>query len=640
MHLANRAIMQATHLGYCAEDGIVNARLIEFYKTRAKFKPGLIIVGGCYTDSLARSGPTMIGLSEDSHIEGLRDLVDAIHSYDVPVAAQLYHAGRYSHSLFLGTEPVSASSEPSRLFRSTPRPLSKNEIKQTVENFGKAAARAKKAGFDAVEIIGSAGYLINQFLAKATNKRQDAYNGDLRARARFALEVVKSVRTYVGNDYPLFYRLSGDDFVPKGNTLHDTKTLAPWLVESGVDCVNVTGGWHETRVPQTTMDVPRGHFAYLAEEISEVVDVPVVACNRINSPGIAERILQRGKAQLIGMSRGFIADPEIIEKVRSTRESEIRSCIACNLGCLDKVFRLEPVICAINPLAGYESERKLGPQSTGNIAVVGGGPSGMEAARVLALRGFSVTLFEKDPRIGGLLRLLSHVPLRGEYATYVVHMERTLKHLGISLKTGHEVNASELQSGNFDHIVLATGMIASAPPIDGVEGPHVISAFDILSSGGNDLGRVSVIGGGSIGCHVALYVTGRAKSVDLFVLEDRIGSDIGISSRWVILKALKERGVHIHEQAEISQITSKYVMMSYGDAMSMIETDMVIVATPPDPRTRILEKLRKNGFPINDERLSLPDQKGAVSLIGSATGSMNLLECIHDAFQFANSLEF
>ncbi len=639
LHLANRVIMLATHLGYCVEDGLVNNRLIEFYKARAKFQPGLIMIGGCYTDSLARSGPTMIGISEDTHIPGLEKLVDAIHEYDVPAAAQLYHAGRYSHPLFLGTDPVSASAEPSRLFRSTPRPLSKKEIIHTVENFGRAAARAKVAGFDAVEIIGSAGYLINQFLAKATNKRKDEYNGDLKARARFALEVIESIRSHVAKDYPIFYRLSGDDFVAKGNSLKENKMLAPWLVEAGVDCLNVTGGWHETRVPQTTMDVPRGHFAYLAEAISEVVDIPVVACNRINSPSVAESILQRGKAKLIGMSRGFIADPEFMEKVRTGREHEIRNCIACNLGCLDKVFRLEPVICSINPFAGYELERELGPRSTGKIAVVGGGPSGMEVARVLTLRGFSVTLFEKENQLGGLLRLLSRVPLRGEYASYVVHMQRELKRLGVSLKLGHEATAVDLQAGAFDHIVLATGMIASAPPIDGVEGPHVTSAFDILSSGGNDLGRVSVIGGESIGCHVALYAAGRANSVDLFVLEDRIGADIGISTRWVILKALKERGVQIHEQADISQITSKYVMVNYGDAMSMIEADMVVVATSPDPRTRLLEKLRKIGFPINTERLSVIHEASSVTPVGSVNGPMNLLECIHDAFEFANNLE-
>lgn len=628
LHLTNRAVFLATHLGYSDADGKVNQRILEFYMERAKYHPGLIIVGGCYTEILGRSGPTMIGLSDDSHISGLSELVKGIHKYDTPVAAQLYHAGRYSHPAFLGEDPVSASSVPSRIFRSTPRPLTLDEIQQTVENFGLAAERAKRAGFDAVEIIGSAGYLINQFLAKKTNKRKDEYNGDLKARAKFAIEVVKSVRSHVGPCYPLLYRMSGDDFIEQGMKLRDNKILAPWLVGAGVDCLNVTGGWHETRVPQTTMDVPRGHYAYLAEEISETIDVPVVACNRISSPTIAERILQRGKVQLIGMSRGFISDPEIIEKIRTQRENEIRNCIACNLGCLDKVFALEPVICAINPVAGYESIRQLGPKGSGNVAVVGAGPSGMETARVLALRGYSVTLFEKEKYLGGLLRLISRVPLRGEFASYIIYMERELKRLGVSIKLDHEVTPADFKSDSFDHIVIATGMIAGAPPIDGVEGPHVISAYDLLSSGGKDLGHVAVIGGASLGCYAALYAADNATSVDLFVLEDRLGEDLGITTRWVILEALKEKEIQIHKKADISQITSKYVMLSYGDAMSMIEADIVIVATTPEPRTRLLEKLK--GFGEIGEK---------VIAIGSVNGHTNLLDCIHEAFLFANGLE-
>jgi len=617
--------MLATHLGYCDGNGIINDRVIEFYRARARYHPGLIIVGGCYIDNLGRSGPTMIGISDETHIEGLTQLVKAIHDFDVPVAAQLYHAGRYSHPILLRAEPVSASNVPSRLFRSTPRSLSIDEIKRTTENFGTAASRAKEAGFDAVEIIGSAGYLINQFLARSTNKRKDEYNGDLKSRAKFVLEVIESVRAHVGDDYPIFYRMSGEDFIENGMKLKDNMKLAPWLVRAGVDCINVTGGWHETRIPQTTMDVPRGHYAYLAEAISDVVDVPVVACNRINSPTVAEKILQRGKAKLIGMSRGFIADPEILEKIRTNRSKEIRNCIACNLGCLDNVFKLEPVICAINPLAGYETERQLGPKGNGRIAIVGGGVSGMEAARILAMRGFDVTVYEKEKHLGGLLNLLARVPLRGEYVSYVIHMRRELDRLGVTVKLGHEATLSGLTSGGFDFTIIAAGTIPGAPPIDGVEGPNVTSAFDVLSSRSDDLGKVSVIGGNSIGCHTALYAAGRSESVDLFVLEDRVGEDIGLSTRWVIMKALKERGVNIHKQAEISQITSKYIMISFGDAMSMIETDTVIVASSPVPRTRLLEKLQKTEHPVG--------------VIGSAKRNMNLLECIHDAFEFANNFE-
>ncbi|MCK5152468.1 MAG: FAD-dependent oxidoreductase, partial [Candidatus Thorarchaeota archaeon] len=397
---------------------------------------------------------------------------------------------------------------------------------------------------------------------------------------------------------------------------------APWLVEAGVDCINVTGGWHETRVPQTTMDVPRGHFAYLAEGIAEVVDVPVVACNRINSPTIAERILQRGKAQLIGMSRGFIADPELPEKVRAGKNETIRNCIGCNLGCLDKVFLLEPVICAINPLAGYEYERKIGPPGKGNIAVIGAGPAGMETARILKLRGFDVTLYEKDDRVGGLLNLASKVPLRGEFATYVVHMERELNRLGVKLKLGHRATVEALVESKYDAIVCATGTIASAPPIDGVEMAHVTSAYNVIGREMENLRKVSILGASALGCYAALDLASRATRVDLFSFGNRVGDDIGLSTRWVIMKALKDRKIKIREEEKIDQITSSYLMLDGGEETTLVKTNTVVTASKPQPRTRLIEKLEAAGI--------------SVELVGSVKRSMNLLDCVHDAFSFAN----
>ncbi|TFG31142.1 NADH:flavin oxidoreductase, partial [Candidatus Thorarchaeota archaeon] len=253
LRLENRLIMLATHLGYCGEDGKVTDKLVRFYEERARYRPALIVVGGCYTEHLGKSSPTMIGISRDEHIEGLKLLVDSIHSFSLPVAAQLYHAGRYAHSLVLEQQAVSASAVKCRLTRETPRALSLDEIQETITNFSIAAQRAKKAGFDAVEILGSAGYIINQFLAKATNQRTDEYGGDFESRSRFPLEVVSSVRKAVGPKFPILYRMSGEDFVPDGLTLADNQQLAPRLVEAGVNCLDVTGGWHETRVPQITM---------------------------------------------------------------------------------------------------------------------------------------------------------------------------------------------------------------------------------------------------------------------------------------------------------------------------------------------------------------------------------------------------
>jgi 2,4-dienoyl-CoA reductase (NADPH2) len=623
--LENRLVMLATHLGYNDEDGNVTDRLLAFYRERAKYRPGLIIVGGCYTEHLGMSIPTMIGISRDEHIEGLRKLTDLIHSFKVPVAAQLYHAGRYAHSFILGEQAVSASPVPCRLTREIPRELSIEEIQQTIENFGKAAKRARKSGFDAVEIIGSAGYIINQFLAKATNQRDDEYGGDFETRSRFPLEIIDVIRSAVGNDFPILYRMSGEDFVPDGFTLEDNKILAPKLVKAGVDCLNVTGGWHETRVPQITMDVPRGHYSYLAESIAEVVKIPVIACNRINSISVAESILSRGKAQLIGMSRGLIADSTFPEKAREGKHNLIRTCIACNQGCLDHVFMMEPVTCAINPIAGFESERFLGPHGQGRIAVVGGGPAGMEASRVLALRGFNVTIFEERNRLGGLLNLASKVPGRGEFAAYVSYMEQELASLNIKINLNTLANTRLLSAGNYDCIFCATGTVAGAPPIDGVEGSHVTTAFDAISLGFDNLGTVAMIGGGALGCYTALALASKADKIKVFDSDEMIGVDLGRTSRWVILKHLNEKNIELNVNSRVVDIDTKYITVLQDGKYSHVNANTVVLATRPQSRDRLAVQLRKNGI--------------RVETIGSITKPMNLLEVIHSSFNFASRFE-
>ncbi|MFW9863986.1 MAG: FAD-dependent oxidoreductase [Candidatus Thorarchaeota archaeon] len=624
LELENRLIHLATHLGYCEEDGVVTDKLVEFYKERAQYRPGLIIVGGCFIERHGSSGPTMIGISRDEHIEGLMRLTDSIHVFDVPAAAQLYHAGRYVHSLILGEQAVSASAVPCRLTREIPRALSIEEIMNTVANFGHAAGRAKQAGFDAVEIIGSAGYLINQFLARATNKRDDEYGGDLGSRARFALEVVKTVRDAVGPELPILYRMSGEDFVDEGNTLDDNKILAPWLVEAGVDCINVTGGWHETRVPQLTMDVPRGHFAYLAEGIAEVVDVPVAACNRINSPTVAERILARGKADLIGMCRGFLSDSMIMEKMRSGEVDKIRTCVGCNQGCLDMVFQLQAVTCAINPQAGYELKRKLGPKGNGNIGIIGAGIAGLEAARVLALRGFKVTLFDENNRVGGLLNLASRIPGRGEFAVYIVHQEREMKRLGVDLRLSSRASVDSIKDAGFDRIVFAGGTHTAAPPIEGVELPHVATVRDVIERSPDNLGRVAVIGGNALGCYASIFLKSRADNVELFEKGDRIGRDLGRTTRWVIIKAMAEKGVTMHLNAEIAQIAKDYVQVISKDELTLVGIDTVVVAASPRPKTRFVDAANAMGLPVD--------------VIGSAAGHEWLIDIIHGAYDYANKL--
>ncbi len=409
-----------------------------------------------------------------------------------------------------------------------------------------------------------------------------------------------------------------------GNTLEDNKKVVQWLEDAGVDCFNVTGGWHETRVPQITMNVPRGHFVYLAEGIAESVDVPVIACNRINSPTIAERILERGKVQLIGMSRGFIADPELPQKIRAGRSGSIRTCIGCN-ACLDQVFTLQPVICAINPIAGFELKRNIGSHGSGKIAVIGAGPAGLEASRVLRLRDFDVTLFEEQATPGGLLRQAAKIPGRGEFASYTTHMWREMRKLGVDLRLNTRADASMLNDMGFDFIVCTTGTVSGAPELDGVEMPHVMSAVDAIELMPQDLGTVAIVGGGALGCYTALRLSSNAESVHIFEKGISLGKDLGRTSRWVIMHDLRERGVELHKNVEVKQITREYVVLTENVQKQLFSADTVVLATEPYPRLRLVDKLRAKGTKLE--------------LVGSVERKMNLLETVHRAFQFASGLE-
>ena len=348
MSLRNRIVMTAMHLGYTPASEVTD-RLIAFYRARASGGAGLIIVGGCVIDEFGGM-LGMIGIRDDCFIPGLEKLTAAVKGEGAGIAAQLYQAGRYTHSVMIGgRKPFSSSAVRSRLTGETPRALELEEIPGVQDAFASAALRAKKAGFDAVEVLGSAGYLISQFLSPITNLREDRYGGPLENRMRFGLEVVEKVRRAVGPDYPILMRLAGNDFMPGSHTNREARIFAAEAEKAGIDLFNVTGGWHETRVPQLSTFVPRSAYVYLAQGVKSAVSVPVIASNRINDPQLAEDILREGQADLVTMARGLIADPELPNKAREGRTEEICRCIACNQGCFDSIFNLRSVTCLVNP---------------------------------------------------------------------------------------------------------------------------------------------------------------------------------------------------------------------------------------------------------------------------------------------------
>ena len=383
----NRIVMPAMHLNFTM-GGEVTDQLIDFYRARAEGGAGLIIIGGCAIDTVGGFF-FLIGMHEDRFVPGLKRFVDEVSKdNDVRLCAQLYQAGRYAFSAFTQQQPIAPSPLGSAYNKETPREMTKEDIATVQQSFVDAARRAKEAGFHAVEILGSAGYLISQFISPASNKRTDEYGGSLENRARFGVEIVRRVKAEVGEDMAVLIRVAGNDFVPGGHANAESAQAARLFQEAGVDAINVTGGWHESRVPQITMGVPEGAYTYLAAGIRANVDVPVISSNRLGDPLLAAQVLANGHADLIAMGRPLIADPDLPNKVAQGQVDAIRPCIACNQGCFDHVFQGTPAECMLNPQAGHESDRVLEAASAPKkIVVVGAGPGGAEAARVAALRG-------------------------------------------------------------------------------------------------------------------------------------------------------------------------------------------------------------------------------------------------------------
>jgi len=457
MGLKNRIVMPSIGCFFVGE------QLKNFYIERADGNVGLIVIGPTAIDE---DNPSYINVYNDEFIPELRDLAESIKAHGSRVGLQLWHPGRYSS--FPGDHVVSASDIPAPIFtRQRPRALTIPEIENLEDEFADGALRTKKAGFDCVEFTAATGYLISQFLSSATNKRTDKYGGSLENRARFLLNIIDKTRDKVGEDFPILCRISGNEYVEGGNTLEDQKSIAIMLEKAGVDALNVNVGWHESPIDQMSMMVPRGGFIYLAAKIKEVVNIPVIASHRINDPVLANDIIKEGKADMVAMARPLIADPELPKKAKEGRFNEIRTCIACN-SCFDMVFEGLPITCLVNPAVGRESEFKITPVDTPKkVIIVGGGPGGMEAARVTHLRGHNVSLYEKDRRLGGQINLITACPDMEEFANVPRYYNNQLKDVDIVYNV--DIKPDFLIDQKPDAIIVATGASPIIPNVPGVE---------------------------------------------------------------------------------------------------------------------------------------------------------------------------
>ncbi|MGD8189783.1 FAD-dependent oxidoreductase [Brevibacillus ginsengisoli] len=617
--LPNRILMGSMHVGIEGMDRGME-RLAAFYAERAKGGAGLIVTGGIAVSPEGGIGPEYLNIYYDDHIEQARIIADAVHEEGGRIALQLFHTGRYAYKEKTGLDPVAPSPLRATINTTTPRELTGEEVEKTIQDFVDGAVRAKRAGFDAVEIMGSEGYLINQFLSPLTNKRTDEWGGDFERRSRFGVEIARRVKEAVGPAYPVIFRMSGLDLMPESTTMEETLRFAQMLQQTGMDALNVGIGWHESQVPTISMMVPRGSFVWVAQQIKSVVDIPVVVSNRINDVRLAEEILRTHSVDMVSMARPFLADPYIVAKSGAGQFDEVNTCIACNQACLDHVFSGKPASCIVNPVAGRELDLPLVPASEKKrVAVIGAGPAGLEAARVLAERGHEVVLFEKSTEIGGQLQYAKQVPGKSEFNETLRYYRTRLHNLGVELRLGTVATADRLVVENFAEVVVATGVTPRTPALQGADLPHVVNYSQVFEGKARVGRRVVIIGAGGIACdlsHLLLssggvpsearpYLVGYhildPKNVERYAASGRkitmlrrgkhVGTGLGKTTRWATIATLKHHGVEMMTQIDYKEITPEGVVIHQDGEEKLIPADTVIMAAGANPNRHLAEEL-------------------------------------------------
>ncbi|MDT3308181.1 NADPH-dependent 2,4-dienoyl-CoA reductase [Shewanella vaxholmensis] len=629
--LKNRVLMGSMHTGLEEEKGGFE-KLAAFYKERALGGVGLIVTGGISPNLRGRLTPHACQLSFPWQVGKHRVVTQAVHEAGGKICMQILHAGRYGYHPF--SQAPSKIKSPITPF--TPSAMSSRQVRSTIKDYASSAALAKKAGYDGVEVMGSEGYLINQFVSARTNTRTDEWGGAFEKRAQFPIEIVNAIRAKVGKDFIIIFRLSMLDLVDNGSTWDEVVQLAQWLEQAGVSILNTGIGWHEARVPTIATSVPRGAFAWVTEKLKQSVSVPLIATNRINTPEIGEQIIASGQADMVSMARPFLADPEFVNKAAANTPELINTCIGCNQACLDHTFSLKRATCLVNPRACYETEINFLPTANKKrIAVMGAGPAGMAFSVYAAMRGHDVVLFEAKSEVGGQFNLARKIPGKEEFNETIRYFINQIKLHKVELRLNTRLDASVLATEKFDEVVIASGVVPRDLVLPGFDDPRVVDYQKVLSGEVTVGNTVALIGAGGIGFDMAHYLCERQSSTldpdkwlqqwgidktyqhaggltephsdntdhrKVFLLQrktSKMGKGLGKTTGWIHRLVLKQHDVKMKTGVSYDKFDDAGLHIRVGETAEVLAVDNVVLCAGQESNRTLVDEMKATGLPVH-----------------------------------------
>ena len=627
--LKNRVLMGSMHLGLEeAPNGF--QRMAAFYAERARGGVAMIVTGGIGPNKVGAVHGHAAQMTSAADVENHKIVTDAVHAEDSKICMQILHTGRYAYN----AQPVAPSALQAPINPFPPKELTADDIEEQISDFVRCASLAKEAGYDGVEIMGSEGYLLNQFIATRTNKRDDEWGGEYEHRIRFPLEIIRRVRETVGTDFIIIYRLSVLDLVEEGSSFEEVVQLGKAAEEAGVTIINTGIGWHEARIPTIATKVPRAAFTWATAKVREALSVPLITSNRINMPDVAESVLARGDADMVSMARPFLADPEFVIKAQENRADEINTCIGCNQACLDHIFAGKLTSCLVNPRACHETELLISPAThIKKIAVVGAGPAGLAFATTAAKRGHQVALFDAASEIGGQFNVAKRIPGKEEFYETLRYYAKQVELTGVDLKLNTPVSGEMLEGkgsvNEFDEIVIATGISPRKPDIEGVDHSKVLNYLEVMS-GAKVGNKVAVIGAGGIGFDISEVLIHQGESTSLnipafmeewgvdmtmearggveemtqkfspaarevYLLQrkkSKVGAQLGKTTGWIHRADLAKKGVKMLNKCEYQKIDDDGLHLLVDGEQQILDVDNVIICAGQDPRRELADQIK------------------------------------------------